>query len=70
MDWRWISYALEQGALISIDPDSHSTNGYKDIKYVTLAAQKAGLTPKQNLSSFSREEFRAYLKETRTAKGI
>jgi len=70
MDWRWITYALEQGALISIDPDAHSINGYKDIKYGTLAAQKAGLTPKQNLSSFTREEFRTYLKEIKTSKGI
>jgi len=70
MDWRWITYALEQGALISIDPDAHSIKGYKDIKYGTLAAQKAGLTPKQNLSSFTLEEFRTYLKETKTAKGI
>ncbi|HEY4287788.1 MAG TPA: helix-hairpin-helix domain-containing protein [Puia sp.] len=70
MDWRWISYALEQGALISIDPDAHSTNGYKDIKYGTLAAQKAGLTAARNLSSFSLEEFKTYLAETRAAKGI
>jgi len=70
MDWRWITYALEQGALISIDPDAHSINGYKDIKYGTLAAQKAGLTPKQNLSSFNREQFRTYLAATKTSKGI
>ncbi|HTI90064.1 MAG TPA: helix-hairpin-helix domain-containing protein, partial [Puia sp.] len=24
MDWRWITYALDHGALISIDPDAHS----------------------------------------------
>ena len=70
MDWRWISYALEQGALISIDPDAHSTNGYKDIKYGTFAAQKAGLTPKQNLSSFNLQEFKTYLAERKTAKEI
>ena len=70
MDWRWISYALEQGALISIDPDAHSTNGYKDIKYGTLAAQKAGLTPARNLSSFNLEEFKTYLAERKTARGI
>ncbi len=70
MDWRWISYALEQGALISIDPDAHSTNGYKDIKYGTLAAQKAGLTAARNLSSFNLEEFRTYLAERKTARGI
>ncbi|WP_431210996.1 PHP domain-containing protein [Puia sp. P3] len=40
IDWRWISYALDRGALISIDPDAHSIDGYKDIRYGTLAAQK------------------------------
>jgi DNA polymerase (family 10) len=70
MDWRWIAYAVEQGALISIDPDAHSVNGYKDIKYGTLVAQKAGLKPARNLSSFSREEFKTYITERRTARGI
>src|SRR5882762_7177589 len=70
MDWRWISYALEQGALISIDPDAHSTNGYKDVKYGTLAAQKAGLTPDKNLSSFGLEQFQHFLTERKKQKGI
>jgi DNA polymerase (family 10) len=48
MDWRWISYALDQGALISIDPDAHSTNGY----------------------SFNLAEFKTYLTERKTARGI
>jgi len=70
IDWRWISYALDRGALISIDPDAHSINGFKDIRYGTLAAQKAGLTPTQNLSSFNLQQFKNYLKETKAARGI
>jgi len=70
MDWRWIGYALEKGALISIDPDAHSIGGYKDIRYGTLAAQKAGLTPARNLSSFTLEEFKTYLAERKKARGI
>jgi len=70
IDWRWISYALDRGALISIDPDAHSIDGYKDIRYGTLAAQKAGLTPTQNLSSYSLEQFKNYLKERKAARGI
>jgi DNA polymerase (family 10) len=70
MDWRWISYALDKGALISIDPDAHSTAGYKDIRYGVLAAQKAGLTPEKNLSSFTLEKLRTYLAERRKSKGI
>ncbi len=70
MDWRWIAYALEQGALISIDPDAHTIEGYNDIRYGVLAAQKAGLRPERNLSSFGLEAFREYLAERKKAKGI
>lgn len=70
MDWRWISYALDKGALISIDPDAHSTAGYKDIRYGVLAAQKAGLTPEKNLSSFTLEKFKKYLAERKKSRGI
>jgi DNA polymerase (family 10) len=70
MDWRWIAYALEQGALISIDPDAHTIEGYDHIRYGVLAAQKAGLKPERNLSSFGLEAFREYLTERKKAKGI
>lgn len=62
IDWRWIDYALDKGVLISINPDSHATEGYKDLYYGVLAAQKAGVTKQQNLSSFSLEAFREFIK--------
>ena len=68
MDWRWIGYALEKGILISIDPDAHSTEGYNDVKYGVLAAQKAGLTPEKNLSSFTLTQFRDFLAARRKAR--
>lgn len=70
MDWRWIGYALEQGVLISIDPDAHTIGGYNDIRYGVLAAQKAGVTAANNLSSFRLEQFRRFLAERKKAKGI
>ncbi|MFT3701096.1 MAG: PHP domain-containing protein [Agriterribacter sp.] len=63
IDWSWIDYALEQGALISIDPDAHSVDGFKDTRYGVLAAQKAGVTKQQNLSSFSLSEIESYLQK-------
>ncbi|QEC67212.1 DNA polymerase/3'-5' exonuclease PolX [Panacibacter ginsenosidivorans] len=62
IDWRWIHYCLEKNVLISIDPDAHSIEGYHDIHYGVLAAQKAGVTKENNLSSFSLEAFEAFLK--------
>jgi DNA polymerase (family X) len=68
MDWRWIDIALEKGALISIDPDAHSVEGYADCRYGVLAAQKGGLTANKNLSSFSLKEFEDHLAKRKAAR--
>ena len=70
IDWRWIDYALEKNVLISIDPDAHSVEGFNDIKYGVLAAQKGGLSKEQNLSSFSLQQFEDYLERIKKLKGI
>jgi len=69
MDWRWIPYALEKEVLISINPDAHSIDGFDDIKYGALAAQKALLPAANNLSSFSLGEFEEWLFDVRGMKG-
>lgn len=68
--WEWIEYAMEKNVLLSIDPDAHNLEGFGDIKYGVLAAQKAGLTKDRNLSSFSLPEFEAYLQNRRQTKGL
>jgi DNA polymerase (family 10) len=61
IDWRWIDYALEKDVLISIDPDAHTVEGYHDVRYGVLVAQKAGLTKERNLSSFTLGQMEEYL---------
>ena len=61
IDWRWINYAIEQNVMISIDPDAHSIEGYDDVQYGVLIAQKAGLTKEKNLSSFSLKQMEEFL---------
>jgi DNA polymerase (family 10) len=61
MDWRYIQKAVGKGVLISIDPDAHAIDGYEDNRYGVLAAQKAGLTKEQNLSSFSLSAFERFI---------
>ncbi|MBC7949872.1 MAG: DNA polymerase/3'-5' exonuclease PolX [Chitinophagaceae bacterium] len=61
MDWKWIRYAMEKNVLISIDPDAHYLDGFDDIKYGVLAAQKGGLVKESNLSSFSLNQFEEFL---------
>lgn len=70
LDWRWISYALERGAMLSINPDAHAIEGYEDIRYGVLVAQKGGLTADKNLSSFSQSAFESYLQKRKTVRGI
>ncbi|MBV8253170.1 MAG: DNA polymerase/3'-5' exonuclease PolX [Chitinophaga sp.] len=70
MDWSWIHYALEKNVLISIDPDAHSIEGYQDVFYGTLAAQKGGLTKANNLSSYTVDQLDAFLKERKKQKNL
>jgi DNA polymerase (family 10) len=44
--------------------------GFDDVRYGVLAAQKGGLTKEQNLSSFSFRQFEDWLIKTRKLKGI
>jgi DNA polymerase (family 10) len=70
IDWRHIDYALEKNVLISINPDAHSPNGFDDIRYGTLIAQKAMLTKEQNLSSYGLKELEQYLSNRKKMKNI
>lgn len=70
IDWQWIPSAIRKGAMLSIDPDSHAVEGYSDIHYGTLAAQKGGLTKEKNLSSYTRSELETFLQQRRQLKGI
>lgn len=62
LDWSWIPYALEKGAMLSIDPDAHSIEGMDLVKYGVFAAQKGGLTRESNLSSMDLVAFEQFLK--------
>lgn len=63
IDWREMDYALEKGALISINPDAHSIEGMDDIRYGVLVSQKAMLTPRENLSSFTLDAFEQFIRK-------
>lgn len=70
VDWRHIEYALEKNILISIDPDAHSPEGFHDIRYGVLVAQKAMVTKESNLSSFGLNKLLVYLSERKKLKHI
>jgi DNA polymerase (family 10) len=70
MDWRWIDYALQQGVMLSINPDAHTTDEFHNVKYGVLVAQKGGLIAEKNLSSFSLSQFEAWLENRRKIKSL
>ncbi len=65
LDWHWVSYAMERGVMLSIQPDAHSIKEIDNIKYGALAGRKGGLTVSSNLSSLSREAFARWIKRRR-----
>ena len=69
LDWRWVRYAVEQGVMLSINPDAHEMDGYADMKYGVLVGRKGGLTKKMTLNSLSGEEIAAYFAERKAKIG-
>lgn len=43
IDWRWLSYCLEKGVILSINPDAHHTEELEYMKYGIHMARKGGL---------------------------
>lgn len=56
LDWRWVNYALEQGVMISINPDAHEKDGYHDMRYGLLVGRKGGLTKEMTFNALSRDD--------------
>ena len=69
LDWTWIPAAMEKGVMLSVDPDAHAVEGFEDVRYGVLAAQKGGLTREYNLSSLSLESFSDWLAQRRSRRG-
>ena len=44
LDWRFCKAAKEEGCKFAIDPDAHSADGIKDVKYGVNVARKGWLT--------------------------
>ncbi|GAC1601120.1 MAG: helix-hairpin-helix domain-containing protein [Hymenobacter sp.] len=60
LDWRWVRYALDQGVMLSINPDAHHTNGYEDMRYGVLMGRKGHLTKEMTFNAKSVTDVAAY----------
>ena len=56
LDWRWVHYAIEQGVMLSINPDAHKMEGYADMYYGLCVGRKGGLTKEMTFNALSLQE--------------
>ena len=65
IDWHWIHYAMEQGVMLSINPDAHDLPGLLDMHYGVAIGRKGGLTKSMTFNALTMSEMDAYLQQRR-----
>lgn len=60
LDWRWIRFAVEQGVMISINPDAHRKESLEDYRWGIPVAQKGLLTPALTLNAMGLAEIEEF----------
>ena len=65
MDWRYLQQALNQGVMISINPDAHSIEELAYVRWGIAVARKGWLTAEKCLNAYSLQEFDAWLNKRR-----
>ena len=68
IDWRQIGYALEKGVLISMTPMLITPTAIMIFVTACLLHKKAGVAKQNNLSSYSLQEFKAFLQKRKMKK--
>ena len=63
IDYTLIPRALELGIRIAINPDAHSIDGLRHIRYGVMAARKGGLTADMCVNYMDAEAFAAWTKK-------
>lgn len=65
IDWRWIDYAMQQGVMLSINPDAHDLAGLLDMHYGVAIGRKGGLTKAMTFNALTLPEMTSYLQQRR-----
>ncbi len=63
LDWRWVNYAIEQGVMLSINPDAHKMEGYHDMEYGLIIGRKGGLTAEMTFNALSQESVKEHFEQ-------
>lgn len=65
IDWHWIEYAMQQGVMLSINPDAHDFAGLLDMHYGVAIGRKGGLTKDMTFNALTLSEMTDYLQRRR-----
>jgi len=68
LDWRWVHYAIEAGITLSVNPDAHETEGFKDMYYGIQGGRKGGVTKEKTFNCRSLKEIENYFKSKKEKK--
>jgi DNA polymerase (family 10) len=60
IDWRWVRYALDQGVILSINPDAHAIDGFEHMYYGVCVGRKGGLTKESTFNSWTTTQVETY----------
>jgi DNA polymerase (family X) len=63
LDWRWLKYAKDHGARISINPDAHSLQGLQDLFIGVGIARKGWLESRDVINTMEAEEVARFLSD-------
>ncbi|WP_080241743.1 helix-hairpin-helix domain-containing protein [Spirosoma rigui] len=69
IDWRWIEYAMQQGVLLSINPDAHDFAGLLDMHYGVAIGRKGGLTKEMTFNALTLNEMVEYFRRRKERIG-
>lgn len=61
LDWKWIPYAMQQGVMISINPDAHSKSNMDLLEYGLRVARKGGLVKSMCINALDADGFYQHL---------
>jgi DNA polymerase (family 10) len=66
LDWRWLKYAKDHGAKISIDPDAHNLQGLRDLSIGVGIARKGWLESRDVINTMPLDEVSRFLSASRS----
>lgn len=63
LDWKWLRKAVDQGVDIFINPDAHSIEGIRDVRWGAMMANKAFLNARDIVNCKEQRDFESWIEQ-------